>query len=276
MPLVLPRAILILLTAVVLTGCAARPVNPSFSTSSADAKQVIREIQDAPVPLDRPVVACAGWADPGFVSAYWPKQIRRAFTDADHETVGVKFTGRYDFDGCRDRLIAAVDAAFPTDDPDWTTEVDVVAFSMGGLVARYAATPPVPTSIDPERPSTRRRLKIRRLFTISTPHRGAVLAGVPTPERRIISMRAGSPFLTRLDQNWPDRRYDFVAYTRLHDPIVGTANTAPPGVTPYWVAAPPLARSHQEAYRDPRIVADILRRLRDEVPLTAEKPTPLP
>ena len=276
MPLVFPRDILALLTAVALTGCAARPVNPSFGTSSADAKKVIRAIQDAPVPLDRPVVACAGWADPGFVSAYWPKQIRRSFTDADHETVGVKFTGRYDFDGCRDRLITAVDAAFPTNDPDWTVEVDVVAFSMGGLVARYAAAPPVPTSIDPERPSSRRRLKIRRLFTISTPHRGATMARVLTPERRIISMRAGSPFLTRLDQVWPARRYDFVAYTRLHDPIVGTANTAPPGVTPYWVAAPPLARSHQEAYRDPRIVADILRRLRGNVPLTAEIPVPLP
>lgn len=273
MPVVFRHASVALLV-VALTGCAPRPVNPSFSVPSADAKQFVREMRADPLTLDRPVVACAGWADPGFASSYWTGQLRRAFADADDRTLGVHFARRYTFDGCRDRLIAAVDRAFPTDDPDWTTEVDVVAFSMGGLVARYAAAEPA--AVDPARPTTRRRLKIRRLFTISTPHRGATMARVPTLERRVVGMRAGSPFLARLDGAWPGRRYRCVAYTRLNDPIVGTAHTAPPGTTPYWVAAPPLARSHQKAYRDPRIVADILCRLRGDTPLTAEISTPLP
>ena len=273
MPTALRLAALALLAAA-LTGCAARPANPAFNTSSSDAKQVIRDIRSAPTTLDRPVIACAGWADPGFASGYWSRQIRKAFTHADDQALGVNFVGRHRFDTCRDKLIAAVDTAFPTDDPDWTTEVDVVAFSMGGLVARYAAGPPIADGR--ATPTTGRRLRIRRLFTISTPHRGATLAHVPSFDHRIISLRAGSPLLAHLDAAWPTRRYDFTAYTRLRDPIVGTQNTAPPGATAYWVAAPPLARSHQEAYRDPRIVADILRRLRNGTPLTAATPAPLP
>lgn len=268
------RLALLALATAAITGCAARPVNPSFSVAAADAKQVIRDIQSAPAALDRPVIACAGWADPGFASGYVSGQLRKAFAGAHDQTLVVNFVGRYHFDTCRDKLIAAVDAAFPTDDPTWTTEVDVVAFSMGGLVARYAAAQPIadgrPTA------TTGRRLKIRRLFTISTPHRGATLAPVPSVEPRIRSMRSGSPLLAHLDAAWPTRRYDFTAYTRLNDPIVGTQNTAPPETMAYWVAAPPFARSHQEAYRDPRIVADILRRLRNETPLTGPQPAPLP
>lgn len=273
MPQPLRLALLALLTAA-LTGCAARPVNPAFSVSSCDAKKAIDTIQQAPTPLDRPVIACAGWADPGFASGHVTRQLRKAFANADDQTLAVNFVGRYRFDTCRDKLIAAVDAAFPSDDPIWTTEVDVVAFSMGGLVARHAAAPPR-ADAHPT-PTSKRRLKIRRLLTISTPHRGATLARLPAFEPRILSMRAGSPLLEHLDAAWPTRGYDFTAYTRLKDPIVGSSNTAPLGITPYWVAPPPFARSHQEAYRDPRIVADILRRLRGETPLTAPHPAPLP
>ncbi len=266
-------ALLLALAATPLTGCLARPVNPSFSPTAAHAKQIIRDLRRQPGVLDRPVVTCAGWADPGFASAHLAKQVRQAFARANDQVLGVNFVGRYRFDTCRDKLIAAVDAAFPTDDPHWTTEVDVIAFSMGGLVSRYAASA---VADDPDQPTTRRRLKIRRLFTISTPHRGATMARVPTFEPRVIGMRPGSDLLAHLDAAWPARRYVLIPYTRLYDPVVGTARTAPPGLTPWWVAPPPLARSHQEAYRDPRIVADVLRRLRGAPPLGTPPPTPLP
>ena len=267
------RIAVVAVWAAALTGGCAAPVNPSFSVSSADARQIIRDLRADPVALDRPVIACAGWADPGFSSAHLSGQVRKAFADADDQVLGLNFVGRYRFETCRDKLIAAVDEAFPTDDPHWTTEVDVVAFSMGGLVSRYAASA---VAHDPAQPTTRRRLKIRRLFTISTPHRGAAMARVPTFEPRIISMRAGSALLAHLDDAWPARGYEAVAYTRLNDPVVGTAHTAPPGVVPRWVAPPLLARSHQEAYRDPRILADILRRLRGAAPLTSDPAAPLP
>ena len=253
------------------TGCASRPVNPSFAVSEAEAKAVLEQIEKQdPRPFDRPVVVMAGWADPGFENSYWVKQLRRAGA-ADDQVLGFKFVFKGDFARCRTHVVDAVQEAWPSDDPAWTTEVDVVAFSMGGLVARYSASP---VSADDGPPL--RRLNIRHLYTISTPHLGAVMAGVPTFDRRVIDMRAGSDFLARLDEALVDADYTLTAYTRLHDPIVGSDRTAPEGVTPWWVDTPFLHRAHQEAYRDPRIRADILRRLRGEPPLTEEPAAALP
>ena len=84
-------------------------------------------------------------------------------------------------------------------------EVDVVAISMGGLIARYAAMP---------LPDDSRQLRIRRLFTISTPHRGAKLAALPTFDQRQIDMRPGSAFLASLDDALADADYDLLPYVR--------------------------------------------------------------
>lgn len=248
-------------------GCAARPINSSFAASESEAKQIIDEIEENARPLDRPVVVMAGWADPGFVNSYWVGQLRKAGAVGERVR-GFKFVFKGDFDKCRDHVVSAVQAAWPSDDPAWTNEVDVIAFSMGGLVARYCASPRFVAADSDEDSRDKRRLKIRNLYTISTPHLGAVMAGVPTFDRRVIDMRAGSDFLRHLDEALADADYTLTAYTRLGDPIVGTTRTAPLGVTAWWVDTPFLHRSHQEAYRDPRIRADILRRLRGETPLT--------
>ncbi|MEO0514842.1 MAG: hypothetical protein AAF086_06050 [Planctomycetota bacterium] len=272
-------SVLLLLAAMV--GCASRPVNPSFSVSENEAKKIIEWIEASPRALDRPVVVLAGWADPGFVNSYLVNQLERAGVPSD-EVLGFKFIFKGDFDRCRDHVVGAVQAAWPSDEAGWTTEVDVVAFSMGGLVARYCAAPRLPgeadepAGLEAEDVESKRRLKIRRLFTISTPHRGAALAWVPTFDRRVIDMRAGSGFLVHLDRVLPNAGYRLVPYTRLGDPVVGSERTAPAGIHPWWVDTPPLHRSHQEAYRDPRIRADILRRLRGETPLTTEPAAALP
>lgn len=253
-------------------GCVARPVNPSFAINANDAKQAIATMQDSPRGLDRPVVVMAGWADPGFVNSYWVKQLQNIGASPD-EVLGFKFIFKGDFERCRDHVVAAVQTAWPSDDPAWTSEVDVVAFSMGGLVSRYCASPSL---ADDAMGEAKRRLKIRHLYTISSPHLGASMAWVPTLDRRVIDMRAGSDFLAYLDEQLPEAGYTLTAYTRLQDPIVGSARTAPAGVNPWWVDNPPLHRAHQEAYRDPRIRADILRRLRGETPLTRDPAAPLP
>ncbi len=73
----------------------------------------------------------------------------------------------------------------------------------------------------------RRRLRIARLMTISTPHRGAAMAALPTIESRVRDMRAGSAFLCALDDC--EAGYELVPYCRLNDWIVGEENAAPPG-----------------------------------------------
>lgn len=249
-------------------GCAAPRVNPSFAVSRDEARRDLERIFADPRPLDRPVVVFAGWADPFFVNTHWSKEIRRV--SGTDEVRGFSFIFRHDFDRCRNYVIGTVDDAWPSDDPEWTTEVDVIAFSMGGLVARYSAAPPMTEK------GTARRLRIRNLYTISTPHRGAKTAWVPTFDRRVVDMRPGSAFLTYLDAAWSDAGYTLTPYTRLDDPIVGERNTSPPGVTPWWVHTPFLHRAHQEAYLDPRICADLLRRLRGETPYTTSPAAALP
>jgi hypothetical protein len=148
-------------------------------------------------------------------------------------------------------------------------EVDVVATSMGGLIARHAACVPS------EPAASRPRLNIARLFTISTPHRGASLAVTPTLDQRVIDMREGSNFLHRLNVEFPPA-YEVVAYVSVPDYVVGERNTALPGQTPWWVVSAPFTSSHMCANDDPRIIADIARRLRGEQPFTIDPPSPLP
>ena len=257
------------MVAVGVVGCAARgPVNPSFDVTVRDAQTALRQMRATPKPLARPVVVVGGWLDPGLVAHSLAADLRRA--TGDERIVSVAFPAAFTFQSCRERLIATVERAFGDAEPGSTVEVDVVAVSMGGLVARYAAL--APTDPAPAPP----RLRMARLFTISTPHRGADLAVLPTWDALQIDMRAGSDLLRQLDAALPTARYGVYPYVRLGDVMVGAANTAPPGMTPWWVANQPLTLPHGSAYADPRIVADIARRLRRETPFATNPASPLP
>ena len=249
-----------------LCGCAG-PQNPSFPVTTTEARAAIREMKRDPRPLDRPLIIAGGLFDAGFDVNRLAGTLRRMTTDDDMITTATFMsltTGS--FDGCRDYLIRKVEETFGATDTRETIEVDVIGFSMGGLVARHASRP---------RTDGGKRLVIRRLFTISTPHRGARMAGGPTFDSRTIDMRAGSSFLAELDEALPLAEYEMYAYARLGDWIVGVRNTAPPGRTAWWVPTPPLSPAHLGAANDPRILADIARRLRGESPLTTEPPAPL-
>jgi len=143
-------------------------------------------------------------------------------------------------------------------------EFDVVGYSMGGLVARYAAAP----LEGDDGPLT--RLRIARLYTISTPHRGARIAKFAVSSSLGKDMLADSDFLRRLDEQWASANYPIVPYVRLGDAIVGASNASPQHLTPRWLPRRPFSRSHNDAYRDPRFIADIAARLRDETPFTTE------
>jgi hypothetical protein len=223
--------------------------------------------------LPRPVVIVGGYADPGITTRAASAMAREIGGDRVL-SVHLWFCGS--FDDAREYLIREVDKAFPSKDPQDTTEVDVIAGSMGGLAARYAAMPievVAPTS----KGEARRRLRMTRLFTISTPHLGARMADLPQPlDSKVHHMRRGSAFLERLNAALPAEGYELYPYTRLDDAVVGEENTAPPGFKPWWVATPPLEFSHINSMRDPRILADIARRLRGQKPFTTSPPADLP
>jgi hypothetical protein len=250
--------------ACLLAGCAA-PVNPSFPLTMADAKVVWSAMEDDPRALARPVVILGGIYDPGLAASHVAKKLHEIAGD-DAPIVHVGFLDTESFDRCAAKVIDEVNERFASVNPARTIELDVIGFSMGGLVARYAAS-------DAYAARSGRRLAIARLFTVSSPHQGAKLAWVPTFDRRIIDMRADSDFLHRL--NAEPRGYELVAYARLHDQVVGEDNAAPPGETAWWLSKH-FGLSHATAYSDMRILADIARRLRDEHPFTSEPAWPLP
>lgn len=287
-----------------LAGCSADdPLNPSFPLKLADAREELRAMAESPKPLKRPVVILSGIYDPGFLPWRMGNYLDELVSDGDERIVGVHFFWQGEFESAREHVIRAVDEAFPSDDPEWTTEVDVIAGSMGGLVARYAALPPrgsnddarddapeqrlvdarINGAVTGQRNSPRgrsnkpsRKLRIARLFTMSSPHRGARMAWVPVFDPRIRDMRRDSPFVAGLNAALPHAPYELYCYVRLNDTTVGEENAAPPGQTAWWVQNIPLTSSHVSVYRDPRILADIARRLRGETPYTTDPPAPLP
>jgi hypothetical protein len=259
------RAGLLLCVLLGATACRA-PQNPSFALTLEDARADLERMRAEPRPLDRPLVIASGYGDPGFVPWLLGNRVR-SLTHGDSAMTHASFFFIFDFENCRDKLIAAVERDHPSDDPDWTTEVDVIGYSMGGLVARFAALP---------REDGGKRLRIRRLFTISSPHRGANLANLPTLEPRVWDMKAGSKFLKRLDEALAAAPYKLCCYVTLGDFIVGAKNASPPGEAPWWTAGRFLQPAHFSAWNDPRIIADIARRLRGEEPWTTDPPAPLP
>ena len=257
----------LLLTLVV--GCAGRGgPNASFEISAPEARKAMRDMAARPRALERPVVVLDGLGPP-LASAHYVSALRR--TTGDRRVIGVQFAFCVSLEDCRRRVIEAVERRFPSDDPGWTTEVDVIGFSMGGVVGRCAAAPP-PEGWDGK------RLRVARLFTISSPHRGAAVASVLPALGGMVpfELREDSRFLKSLGDRETPAEYELVAYVRLGDWVVGSANAAPAGAGVHWLSTPPLQDAHATAFADPRIVADIVRRLRDEPPFATDPPEPLP
>jgi hypothetical protein len=260
----------VLLVAAALAGCSLPgPVNPSFPLAVEEATAALDEMAKEPKPLSRPVIVLGGFLDPGLGPWWFARPLRRAVSDPERiATESFFFTCT--FDDCRARLIERVDAEFPSDDPVWTAEVDVIAMSMGGLVARHAAAPPGPLVESP------RRLRIARLFTLSTPHRGANLAGMPVLHPLQEDMRYGSDFLRALDAAYHAADYEVYAYVQLGDFLVGAENASPFAEAPWWMPGGPFGLAHIEGAIDPRAQADIARRLRGDAPYATRPAAPLP
>jgi hypothetical protein len=97
-------------------------------------------MQKHPTTLQRPVVVIAGYLDPGLASTSLQLELMRACGDRSENFLGVSFPFALDFESCRAQLIRDVEKRWPSDDPYVTTEVDVVAVSMGAPGGARQAT----------------------------------------------------------------------------------------------------------------------------------------
>jgi len=257
-----------LISSVALSGCGVPSItNPAFSLAEDDARAYLKAQRERPLTLERPLIILAGFQDPGFGARGVERRLRAAIRNPDQMIV-IHFFSEPTFDACREKVIDRVDSQFPSNDHERTREVDVLGISMGGLVARYAASETVDDG--------RKRLRIARLFSIGTPHTGASLAELPSWDQRHLDMRADSDFIRALNDDPFSLDFEIVPYARLGDSIVGVEHTAPPGMTPWWVPNIPFQFAHLTNASDPRILADVVKRLRGETPFTKGEPAPVP
>lgn len=248
-----------------LAGCnSPEPINPTFPLTVDQANEALDAMRMDPKPLARPVVFLDAYLDPGYTTQYIRAQVSKVTTHG--VLIDVNFLDCGTFDECRRKVIDAVNHKLSMHNPQSTIEVDVIGASMGGLVGRYAAMP-APGG---------RQLRVARLFTIASPHRGAQSAGPLILAGLASHMRPDSPFIQQINSLPIGRNYELYPYVWLADDIVGAANAAPPGQNPWWLAGLPLQQQHVGSMRDPRIAADIARRLRYEIPYTTFPPAPLP
>ena len=242
-----------------------RATNPSFSIDARTLDAELDRLRADRTPLARPVVAVSGWRAPRTAAHMTAARLASLTSGNPDDFARVSlFAVRSIAQGAR-AIIDAVERSWPSDDPAWTREVDVVAISMGGLASRLAAAPRegfrgVADGLPPK------RLRIGRLFTLATPHRGASLAQVVAPDACARSMLPGSAFLQALDDALAREPIDIIPYTRLRDGMVGATHTAPPGMTPIWLDGSPVL-SHLSIMLDRRILLDVALRLRNERPI---------
>jgi len=237
-------------------------VTSGISIAEADAE--LRRMRGQPIGVSRPVVTLAGYR----AWAVMPRSVARELsrlTGAPMERfAAVSYPWKTDFARIAADVVATVESRWPSDDAEWTVEVDVVGVSMGGLVARAAAM----GGVFGQSRGTK-RLRIARLFTLATPHLGAKLARRIAPDRTARDMKPGSSFLHTLDDALMDAPYELICYARLRDSWVGATRTAPEGHGVRWVNGT-RAVGHLTITQDRRIIMDIAKRLRGESGLLRE------
>lgn len=248
--------------------------NPAYPATNAEVDDAIEAMEAAPVGLRRPVVVLSGWRSPSLTGRALAGRIEKVTGAGEGRVLPIAYTWRAGIPDIAATVAQKVADEYGTrTDPAtgqrWTTEVDVVAISMGGLVARTAWAEPGAVGRDPGV-----RLNIHTLYTLGSPHKGAKLANWIRLDESARQMRPGSEFLGALDAATLGEAHDLsiVPYATLRDTWVGATNAAPHGQEPIWVPGR-IVLSHHLISLDDRILADLGRRLRGEAPL-AEPSTP--
>ncbi|USN98535.1 MAG: hypothetical protein H6810_10215 [Phycisphaeraceae bacterium] len=232
--------------------------NPAFNPGRAEVRRRMRAMRASPRLLERPVVVLSGYKAWPHMAMELRQRLTALTSGEPGDFASVAYSFRRDIDEAVAIALDRVDRAFPPEDPVWTREVDVVGISMGGLVARRAAM---------DRDDGGRRMRIRRLFTLASPHRGSCLADRVAPDRAAMAMRSGSAFLRSLDKAWETEPLEIYPYAVLNDKWVSAQRSAPPGEGTHWVRGAAIM-SHFTVSVNRAIVADIALRLRGEAPLS--------
>ena len=244
----------------------AKYINPHFPVTPELIRSEAVRLRANPVPLARPIMILGGWRAPAISPWRLEDRLRRLLPGATIITIAYPLAGS--IEAARGEVERRLSRAKLQRAADGALELDVIGISMGGLVARTMLSTPLKGVPN---------LRVPRLFTLATPHRGAVLTRHVRPDSATKCMREDSEFLAKLNATaWPAST-SLTCYTLLHDWWVGARNTAPPGRTPIWLDASNVAErwmSHFLIVQHAGIATDIARRLRGEAPLSVEGAPP--
>lgn len=232
--------------------------NPDFRLDRHEGLRRWEAMRRSPVPLARPVIVLNGYHAPRFTVRGLATRMASVTSGQEADFLAVAYTTARSIEAAAASAMRQILRRYPAVG-DLTVPFDVIGVSMGGLVARLLASVGAPGNV---------RLNISRLFTLATPHRGAILARWFRLDEAAAQMLPGSGFLRRLDTL--DRPHELVCYAQLGDWWVGATNAAPPDMHPIWTDADSLfgkVHSHVEITHNRKVLCDIARRLRGEPPL---------
>lgn len=239
--------------------------NQNFPVTLPDARAMLRGLSAAPARLARPVLVLDGWHGPWLLSQRLARRLAKATSGAPGDFLAVGYPWALSVDAAARHAMRRVRARGWLD-----RDLDIVGLSMGGLVARAIAggLPHVCGG---------GRVRAVRVFTVASPHRGAIFADRATIDPASGQMRAGSALLRSLDAALAERTYELRCYAVLRDWLVGATRTAPEGMLPAWVDLPGWQRaiSHFAGPYDPRLLVEIARALRGDAPLAVPSPPPM-
>lgn len=262
----------VLVAGIMFSGCASwvPTVNTTFDIPAEVVRDEWARMHRDPKGLARPLVVLNGYRAPGLTGWIIGYRLRMLTGGSQEDVMFMSYPLSDNIDDLARRVVRNVEQRWPSDDPLWTREVDVIGVSMGGLVARLAASD-ILQRADKDRSGINggapiKRLNAKHLFTLGTPHKGAKLASFIAVDRASRRMRPGSDFLKVLDEALADAPYELICYARLNDMMVGATNTAPDGHQPIWTGNV-FFLPHITITNDARITLDIARRLRGEEPL---------
>lgn len=197
--------------------------------------------------LDRPVLVLSGYRAPGVMGGNMARRLASLLGAPVDDFRMISYPHMGDLD----RVASAVDRVIRREfEPG--QDFDVIGISMGGLIARMLA------SDDYVRERGLRRLRLKNLFTMATPHRGAKIATHIHVDKAATEMQIGSARLAWL--NALPRDYALHCYAILNDITVGAQQTCVEGDQPMWVRGTPLF-SHSLITEHPLVVLDVAARI---------------
>ncbi len=237
--------------------------NPDFSYDQADFVAARGRVKGARGSQRRPVVFLSGYHSPSLPMRLFRRSLvgLGALEGVYSRVISYPLAWTVEMAAKKaERVIRA--------DPRLAGEIDVVGHSMGGIVARQL--------------TTMESCKIRRLFTLATPHRGAILAQWVRPDAGTTQLRAGSKLLAELDAAlplWRAQGGELCCYATLRDWMVGATRSTPLNEPLNWLDVHHVhARmlSHYVIVTDERIILDLALRLVGQAPLFRNGRTPPP